>query len=110
MALDPNALKEALKQVDINLIRAAYLANPNVFPPEIDSDTLDAIDARALGYANAIYNWILTATVNTNVTTNVTTLHPSGTINVAGSAAAQSNPLPVSGTGNGTGNGVGTLS
>ena len=39
MALDPNALKEALKQVDINLIRAAYLANPNVFPPGIDSVT-----------------------------------------------------------------------
>ena len=109
MALDPNALKQALKQVDINMIRDAYLEK-DVDPPEIDDETLSSIDTRAEGYANAIYSWILTATVNTNVTTNVTTLHPSGTINVAGSAAAQSNPLPVSGTGNGTGNGVGTLS
>ena len=109
MALDPNALKQALKQVDIDMIIDAYLEK-DVDPPEIDDETLDSIDTRAEGYANAIYNWILTATVNTNVTTNVTTIHPSGTINVAGSAAAQSNPLPVSGTGNGTGNGVGTLS
>ena len=109
MALDPNALKLALKEVDINLINQSYSANENA-PPEIAEELERKIEARALGYANAIYNWILTATVNTNVTTNVTTLHPSGTINVAGSAAAQSNPLPVSGTGNGTGNGVGTLS
>ena len=108
MALDPNALKEALKEVDINLINQSYLENDNT-PPEIDEALDRKIEARALGYANAIYNWILTATVTTNVTTSVSTLHPSGTINVAGTAAAQSNPIPVTGTGNGTGSGTGSL-
>lgn len=109
MALDPNALKLALKQVDINLITQSYIDN-EVDPPTISQEVQDQIDERAEGYANAIYNWILTATVSTTVSTNVNTTHAPATINVAGSPAAQSNPLPVFGTGVGSGSGTGTLS
>lgn len=109
MALDPNALKLALKQVDINLITQSYIDN-EVDPPTIDEPMERKIDQRAEGYANAIYNWILTATVSTTVSTSVNTTHAPATINVAGSPAAQSNPLPVFGTGVGSGSGTGTLS
>ena len=109
MALNVQALANALAQVDINLINQVYVEK-QVVPPTIDSETRAQIDQRALGYAQAIHAWILTATVNTNVNTSVTTAHAPGTINVVGTAAAQSNPALVAGTGTGTGTGIGTLS
>lgn len=109
MALDPNALGVALAQVDIQLINQKYIER-GVIPPVLDDLTLAAIQERAQGYATAIHAWILTATVNTNVTTTSTTTHAPGTINVAGTALAQSNPTPVVGTASGTGTGIGTLS
>ena len=109
MALNVDQLATALAQVDINLVNQAYIEK-GVTPPTIDSATQASIEARAEGYAQAIYTWILTATVNTTVNTNLSTLHPSGTINVVGTAAAQTNPAPVVGGGTGSGTGVGTLS
>ncbi len=109
MALDPNALGTALAQVDINIINEEYLAK-GVVPPTIDPITLSAIERRSQLYAEAIYTWILTATVNTNVTTTSTTNHVPGAIAVTGTAVAQANPAPVVGTATGSGTGVGTLS
>lgn len=109
MALDPNALGAALAQVDINIINEGYLAKGAV-PPTIDPITLSAIERRSQLYAEAIYTWILTATVNTNVTTTSTTNHVPGAIAVTGTAVAQANPAPVVGTATGSGTGVGTLS
>lgn len=109
MALNVDQLAIALAQVDINLVNQAYIEK-EVTPPTIDSATQASIKARAEGYAQAIYTWILTATVNTTVNTNLSTLHPSSTINVAGTAVAQTNPAPVVGSGTGSGTGVGGLS
>lgn len=109
MALNPAALGAALAQVDIQLLNQKYIER-GVIPPVLDPLTQASIEARAQGYATAIHAWILTATVNTSVTTSSTTTHAPGTINVAGTAAAQSNPSPVVGTASGTGTGVGTLS
>ena len=109
MALNVEQLATALAQVDIELIEQAYAIN-GVTPPTIDSATQASIEARAEGYAQAIHTWILTATVNTTVNTNLSTLHPSSTINVAGTAAAQTNPAPVVGSGTGSGTGVGSIS
>lgn len=109
MALNVQALATALAQVDINQINKAYLEK-GVVPPTVDPLTQASIQERALGYAQAIHTWILTATINTNVNTSVTTAHAPGTINVTGTAVAQTNPAPVAGTGTGTGTGIGTLS
>jgi|13_taG_2_1085334.scaffolds.fasta_scaffold00220_5 hypothetical protein len=109
MALNVQALATALAQVDINQINKAY-SEKGVVPPTLDAETQSSIQEKSLGYAQAIHAWILTATINTNVNTSVTTAHAPGTINVVGTAAAQSNPVPVAGTGTGTGTGIGTLS
>lgn len=109
MALDPNALGAALAQVDIQLINQKYIER-GVIPPTLEDSTLESIQERAQGYATAIHTWILTATVNTNVTTTSTTNHVPGAIAVTGTAVAQANPAPVVGTATGSGTGVGTLS
>ena len=109
MALDVNVLANALATVDIELIQQAY-ASKGVVPATVDPLTEASIRARALKYATAIHTWILTATVTTTVNTNLNTLHPSGTINVEGTALAQTNLAPVVGGGTGSGTGVGSIS
>jgi hypothetical protein len=106
MALDPNILSQALAQADLDLLREKFEANGAVLGEEFEQSIIDRADA----YATAIHAWILTATVNTNVTTTSTTSHAPGTIDVEGNAFAQSNPSPVVGTASGTGTGIGTLS
>ena len=108
MALDPNALGAALAQVDIQLINQKYIERCDT--STLEDSTLESIQERAQGYATAIHTWILTATVNTNVTTTSTTNHVPGAIAVTGTAVAQANPAPVVGTATGSGTGVGTLS
>ena len=109
MALDPAQLATALAQVDINLINNKYFES-GVIPPEIPQPVLNSINLRATEYAQAIHAWILTATVNTTVNTTSTTTNLTGTVNVTGTAVAQTNPAPSVGTATGTGTGVGTLS
>ena len=106
MALDVNVLANALATVDIELIQQAYVSNGATLDPFTEASIRD----RALKYATAIHTWILTATVNTTVNTNLNTLHPSGTVNVTGTALAQTNPAPVVGGGTGSGTGVGSIS
>jgi hypothetical protein len=109
MALNPAQLATALAQVDINLINSKYIES-NVIPPGIPQPVLDSINLRATQYAQAIHTWILTATVNTTVNTSSTTVNAPGSVNVAGTAVAQTNPAPIVGTATGTGTGLGTLS
>ena len=106
MALDVNVLANALATVDIELIQQTYAINGATLDPLTETN----IRNRALKYATAIHTWILTATVTTTVNTNLNTLHPSGTINVTGTALAQTNPVPVVGGGTGSGTGVGSIS
>jgi uncharacterized protein (UPF0371 family) len=101
MALDPLTLAASLKAADLS----AITSTGNL----VDPLTLSAIEARATAYASAIHLWILTATVNTAVTTGVTTTHAPATINVTGTAIAQTNPVAVVGVGVGEGAGVGTI-
>ena len=106
MALDVNVLANALATVDIELIQQTYAINGATLDPLTETN----IRQRAQLYAQAIHTWILTATVTTTVNTNLNTLHPSGTINVTGTALAQTNPAPVVGGGTGSGTGVGSIS
>jgi len=98
MALDKTALATALFSIEEQIV-AESLA-----PLQIDSITREKIQRKCDLTADAIYTWLLTATVNVNVST--TTSHAPGTINVIGTAAAQSNVVPVVGTGTGTGTGT----
>lgn len=109
MALVPEALATALIAVDETLILQSYTQNG--VPPVIDPLTRASIAQRAQGYAQAIHLWITTgAVVSSTVNTNLTTLHPPATVNVQGTAVAQSNTVPITGGGTGTGTGVGTIS
>ena len=112
MALDVNVLRDLLAQADITVINRVYekSAATGEEPLTPTPSELENINQRAQLYAQAIHTWILTATVNTTVNTNLSTLHPSGVINVAGTAVAQTNPAPVVGNGTGSGTGVGGLS
>ena len=98
MALDKNSLAAALTAIETEIV-AESLA-----PLEIDPVTQEKIERKCSQTADAIYTWLLTATVN--VTVNTTTTHVPFTINVTGTAAAQTNPAPVAGTGSGTGTGT----
>lgn len=110
MALIAEALATALIAVDEAIIIDSYTRN-GVVPPVIDPLTKASIAQRAQGYAQAIHLWLTTgAVVNTTVNTSLTTLHPPATINVQGTAVAQSNTVPVTGGGTGSGTGVGTIS
>ena len=102
-------LVSALVAVERQIILDAY-ARSGVTPANIDAFTESAIQQKAQGYADAILQWVTTATVNTTVSTTVNTTHAPATINVTGSAVAQTNPAPVVGTGSGTGTGTGSLS
>lgn len=99
MALDKTVLAGLLITAETQIVQES------VAPLPIDPKTQEKINRKCTLYADAIYTWLLTATVNTSVTT-VTTNAP-GTVAVAGTAAAQVNPLPVVGTGSGAG--VGTI-
>ena len=112
MALNVDQLATALAQADITVINSVFAksAAAGAVPPTLTDSELENINQRAQLYAQAIYTWILTATVNTTVNTNLSTLHPSGTINVTGTALAQTNPAPVVGGGTGSGTGVGSIS
>jgi hypothetical protein len=100
MALDKTALANALIAIETQIVEESLA------PLALDDTTREKIERKCNLTADAIYTWILTATVNVSV--NTTTLHPTGVIAVAGSAVAQTNPLPVAGTG--TGSGTGTIS
>lgn len=102
-------LVSALIDIERQIILDSY-SRSGVTPAEIDSDTEAAIVRRAQAYGDALLSWVTTAVVNTTVTTTVNTTHAPATINVAGSAVAQTNPAPVFGTGSGTGAGSGGLS
>lgn len=98
MALDKNNLAAALTAIETQIV-AESLA-----PLEIDAVTQEKIERKCNLTADAIYTWLLTATVN--VTVSTTTTHAPLTINVAGTAAAQTNPAPVAGVGSGAGTGT----
>ena len=102
-------LVSALVAVERQIIIDAY-ARSGVTPANIDAFTESAIQQKAQGYADAILQWVTTATVTTTVSTTVNTTHAPATINVTGTALAQTNPAPVVGTGSGTGTGTGSLS
>lgn len=103
------SLVTALVNVEREIILESY-ARTGVTPATIDSFTESAITRKAEAYAEAMLNWITTAQVNTTVTTEVSTTHAPATINVTGTAVAQTNPAPVLGTGTGSGAGSGSLS
>jgi hypothetical protein len=102
-------LVQSLVSVERQIILDAY-ADAGVSPATIDASTEAAILRRAEAYADALLAWVTTAQVSTNVSTSVNTTHAPSTINVAGTAVAQTNPAPVFGTGTGTGTGTGYLS
>ena len=102
-------LVSALVEVERQTILDAY-ARSNISPAIIDPITEVVIQQKAQGYADAILQWVTTATVTTTVSTTVNTTHAPATINVTGTALAQTNPAPVVGTGTGTGTGTGSLS
>lgn len=102
-------LVNSLVALERQIILDGYTRS-GVTPAVIDDDTEAAILRRAQGYADAMLQWVITASINTTVNTNINTTHAPSTINVTGTAVAQTNPLPVLGTGTGTGTGTGSLS
>lgn len=106
MALDPTQLANALYAIEESAI-ADTLA---LMDPSAQAQVRASIRSKVDATAQAIYAWVLTATVTTSVSATGTTTHLPNTINVAGTAVAQTNPLPVVGTSTSTGSGVGTLS
>lgn len=106
--LDPNALYAALLAIEESSIIEGYASAGT--PPVIDPNTRSRIDKKCRATADAIYAWILTATVNSSVTTTVTTTNAPGSIIVVGSPSTQLNAVPAFGTGAGTGTAVGTIS
>lgn len=102
-------LVSALVAVERQIIMDAYV-RAGVTPTIIDPSTEAAIVQKAEGYAEAILHWVTTATVSTTVSTTVNTTHAPATINVTGTALAQTNLAPVVGTGSGNGTGTGSLS
>lgn len=102
MALNPNNLAISLQAIEEATIIEAYIANG--VPPVIDPATKERIRRKCQDTANAIYAWVITATVTTPI--SVQTLHPIGAITTAGSPSAQSNVVPVIGSASGTGTGT----
>jgi hypothetical protein len=102
MALNATNLAFALQAIEESVIVDAYIANG--LPPTIDPATKERIRRKCQDTANAIYAWLLTATVTTPI--SVQTLHAPGSIQTTGTAVAQANPAPVVGTATGTATGV----
>jgi hypothetical protein len=108
--LDPTALASSFIQIELDSMNSSYTSDGQVIPLTLDAETQARITSKCTDMANAIHQWILNAEVNTTVSTSVSTTHAPGSINVVGTAAAQSNVAPVVGTGTGSGNGTGFLS
>lgn len=98
MALDKTVLALELIRIESEIVQESLGDMP------MDDATRSRIESKCNQTADAIYNWLLTATVSVNV--NTTTTHAISSINVAGTAAAQTNPAPVFGTGSGSGTGT----
>lgn len=107
--LDPNSLATQLINIELSSMNTSYTSNGVTTPLVLDPATQQRIVDKCTSMANAIHQWILTAEVTTTVNTSVSTTHAPGTINVVGTAAAQSNVVAVVGTGTGSGSGTGRL-
>lgn len=108
--LDPTSLATQLIDIEINAMNTSYTSDGVTTPIALDAETRARITEKCTSMANAIYQWVLTAEVTTTVNTTVSTTHAPGTINVAGTAVAQANVVPVVGAGTGSGTGTGRLS
>lgn len=98
MALDKTVLANALITIEKQIVEESLAPLP------LDAITAEKIERKCNLTADAIYSWLLTATVNVSV--NTTTTHITGAIQVQGTAVAQANIVPIVGTGSGTGTGT----
>lgn len=85
MALDKNKLLQSLIDAETDGV-------------DLTSEAYQGVLLKCIAYADAIDDYIRSATVSVSVTTK----HLPGTINVAGPPAGATNPVPVIGSGEGT--------